>query len=93
MQQLSKKKMLNEMSDEETSRWLCLFDAVNYVSAKAEKLGMDVNKNNSWIKPLAFKNYISEMYESVYLNYKMGDVKIPPRNVNEFIYQDHALHS
>ena len=33
------------------------------------------------------------MYESVYLNYKMGDVKVPPRNVNEFIYQDHALHS
>ena len=93
MQQLSKKKMLDEMSDEETSRWLCLFDAVNFVSAKAEKLGMDVNKNNSWIKPLAFKNYISEMYESVYLNYKMGDVKIPARNVKEFIYQEDALHS
>lgn len=93
MQQLLKKKMFNEMSDEEISRWLCLFEAVNYVSAKAEKLGIDVNKNNSWIKPLAFKNYIAEMYESVYLNYKMGDVKIPPRNVNEFIYQEHALHS
>jgi len=90
----SNKKVLIGMSDEEISRWLCLFDAVNYVAAKAEKLGMDINKNNSWIKPLAFKNYISEMYESTYLNYKMGgDKKVEPRNVKEFIYQDHALHS
>jgi hypothetical protein len=93
MQKLSNKKAVNEMSDEEISRWLCLFDAVNYVSAKAEKLGIDVNKNNSWIKPLAFKNYISEMYESTFINYKMGDIKVPARNVNEFIYQEHALHS
>ena len=81
------------MSDEEISRWLCLFDAVNYVSAKAEKLGIDVVKNNSWIKPLAFKNYISEMYESTFINYTMGDIKVPARNVNEFIYQEDALHS
>ena len=88
------KKVLTEMSDEEISRWLCLFDAVNYVAAKADQLGMDVNKNNSWIKPLAFKNYFAEMYESVYLNYKMGgDVEVAPRNVKEFIYREDALHA
>jgi|TARA_R100000084_G_scaffold71094_1_gene31568 hypothetical protein len=82
------------MSDEEVSRWICLFEAVNYVSAKAEKLGIDIEKDSSWIKPLAFKNYISEMYESVYLNNKMGgDKHVPPRSVNEYIYQEHALYS
>lgn len=58
------------MSAEEISRWLCLFDAVNYVACKAEKIGINVNKNNSWIKPLAFKDYISDMYQSTYINYK-----------------------
>lgn len=81
------------MTDEEVSRWLCLFEAVNYVATKAEKLGIDINKNDSWIKPLAFKNYISEMYQSTLINYKMGDVEIEPMSVKEFIYRDNALHS
>ena len=81
------------MTDEEVSRWLCLFEAVNYVATKAEKLGIDINKNDSWIKPLAFKNYISEMYQSTLINYKMGDVEIEPMSVKEFIYRDNGLHS
>lgn len=81
------------MTDEEVSRWLCLFEAVNYVASKAEKLGIDINKNDSWIKPLAFKNYISEMYQSTLINYKMGDVEPEPKSVKEFIYRDNALHS
>lgn len=87
------KKTINDMTDEEVSRWLCLFEAVNYVATKAEKLGIDINKNDSWIKPLAFKNYISEMYQSTLINYKMGDVEIEPMSVKEFIYRDNALHS
>jgi|TARA_R100000084_G_scaffold109103_2_gene73976 hypothetical protein len=94
MQKLSNKKQVNDMTDEEVSRWICLFEAVNYVSAKAEKIGIDIERDNSWIKPLAFKNYISEMYESVYLNNKLGgDKKVPARTVNEYIFQEHALHS
>jgi len=87
------KKTIEDMTDEEVSRWLCLFEAVNYVATKAEKLGIDINKNDSWIKPLAFKNYISEMYQSTLINYKMGDVETEPRSVKEFIYRDNALHS
>jgi len=87
------KKTIKQMTDEEISRWLCLFEAVNYVATKAEKLGIDINKNDSWIKPLAFKNYISEMYQSTLINYKMGDVEHEPRSVKEFIYRDNALHS
>jgi len=64
MENTLKTKTVNEMSNEEISRWLCLFDAVNYVAGKAEKMG-------NWIKPLAFKNYITEMYQSTYVNYKM----------------------
>ena len=81
------------MSNEEISRWLCLFEAVNYVASKAEKIGIDIDKNDSWIKPLAFKNYISEMYQSTLINYTMGDVEVKPRTVKEFIYTENALHS
>lgn len=88
------KKTAFKMSDEEIARWLCLFDAVNYVAGKAENIGIDIAKDNSWIKPLAFKNYIQEMYQSILINYKMDDkVEHKPSSVKEFIYQDHALHS
>lgn len=78
------------MSVEEISRWLCLFEAVNYVSHKAEKLGIDIDKNDSWIKPLAFKNYITEMYQSTLVNLT---IESKTDKVKEFIYTDNALHS
>ena len=33
-------KTTGDMSDEEIARWLCLFDAVNYVADKAEKIDL-----------------------------------------------------
>jgi len=87
------KKTIEDMSPEEISRCICLFEAVNYVATKAEKIGMDIDKNDSWIKPLAFKNYISEMYQSTLINYKMGDVEVEPRSVKEYIYRENALHT
>lgn len=93
MENKSNKKTTSQMTDEEIARWLCLFDAVNYVAGKAENLGLDIAKDASWIKPIAFKNYIQEMYQSILVNYKMGDVECKPMSVKQYIYQDHALHS
>ncbi len=81
------KKTTDDMSDEEVTRWLCLFDAVNYVADRAEKIGVDINKSNVWIKPIAFRNYISEMYQSAYFNYKMENKQSPPATTAyEFTY-------
>ncbi len=92
MANTSNNKTTDDMSFEEISRWLCLFEAVNYVSHKAEKLGIDIDKNDSWIKPLAFKNYITEMYQSTLMNLKIED-KIKPNQVQEYVYTEDALHS
>lgn len=40
------------------ARFACLFEGVNIACAKAEELGIDPDKNSSWIKPLAFQKYI-----------------------------------
>lgn len=58
-------KTVDEMPSEELTRWLCLFEAVDIVTEKANKNGIDLNKTNDWIKPLSFKSYIKETYFSM----------------------------
>lgn len=58
-------KMVDQMGSEELARWLCLFEAIDAVSAQASKLNVDLSKNNDWIKPLTFKTYIKETYFSM----------------------------
>lgn len=92
MENISNNKTIEDMTPEEISRWMCLFEAVNYVSSKAEKLGIDIDKNDSWIKPLAFKNYITEMYQSTLMNLKIEN-ELKQSKVKEFVYSENALHS
>tara|TARA_E500000318_G_scaffold106372_1_gene114298 strand:+ start:11121 stop:11318 length:198 start_codon:yes stop_codon:yes gene_type:complete len=54
---------MNNLTNEEEARWLCLFDAVNYISAKAEKLGV---KSESYLKPLPIEKYVKERYPAVF---------------------------
>jgi len=42
------------------ARFACLYQGVNLAWDKAEQLGLDPEKNSSWIKPLAFQKYINE---------------------------------
>lgn len=42
------------------TRFACLYEGVNLACDKATELGIDVNKNSDWIKPLAFQKYIKE---------------------------------
>ena len=58
----STKKSIDNMSSEELTRWLCLFEAVDKVAERARELNIDINKNTKWVKPLSFKNYIRETY-------------------------------
>ncbi len=51
-----------ELSDDEYARWLCLFEAVNFVADVAEKKGINIHNTNAWINPMAFNKYISERY-------------------------------
>ena len=57
-------KTVDEMQSEELARWLCLYEAIDVVTVKANKSNIDLNKSNDWIKPLSFKSYIKETYFS-----------------------------
>lgn len=65
IQNNSTKKTVEEMGSAELARWLCLFEAIDIVTVKANKVGFDLAKNNNWIKPLMFKTYIKETYYSM----------------------------
>lgn len=55
------KKSINDMSDEELTRWLCLLQAIDKVSDHADAKKIDLSATD-WIKPLNFKAYIKETY-------------------------------
>lgn len=57
-------KTVDEMSNEELTRWLCLYEAVDLITVNASKNKIDLNNTNDWIKPLSFKMYIKETYFS-----------------------------
>jgi len=65
MEEIYTAKILDEMGSEELARWLCLFEAVDIVTEKANKQNIDLNQTNEWIKPLSFKTYIKETYFSM----------------------------
>jgi hypothetical protein len=43
------------------ARWLCLYEAVNIISDKAEKMG----HKGDCLKPIPINKYINERYHSV----------------------------
>lgn len=49
-----------EMSGAEYIRWLCLMEAVNIAADHAEKIGINTEEDDIWIKPNAFEHYIYE---------------------------------
>jgi len=54
--------MKNNSKDySQLARWLCLFEAVNIISNKAEKIG----HTTDCLKPIPINKYIRERYPSV----------------------------
>ena len=44
----------------EMSRWSILIQGVQLIEKKARQLKIDLNKNKTWLKPLALQKYIEE---------------------------------
>ena len=56
--------MINNQPEQDCSklaRWLCLFEAVNIISDKAEQVG----RNKDCLKPIPINKYINERFPSV----------------------------
>ena len=59
-------KASHKLKAEEYARWLCLIEALEIISKKAEQFKVDLyNKDVDWVKPLAFQKYIAERFESM----------------------------
>jgi phosphotransacetylase len=51
---------------DEYARWLCLLEALDIISRKAQQFKVDLHgKDVDWVKPLAFQKYIVDRYESM----------------------------
>ena len=42
------------------ARWSILIEGVQLIEKKAKQLKIDLNKNKTWLKPLALQKYIEE---------------------------------
>ena len=49
-----------KMSLDEFANWIALMVGVNEVIDCAERLGIDINRTDSWIKPLPLERYVRE---------------------------------
>jgi len=46
------------------ARWLALVNALETINEKAEQIGMDLEKEKGWVKPLAIQKFIDEQTPS-----------------------------
>ena len=62
------KDKTHTLKKEEYARWLCLIEAIELVNTKASELNTDLNKDDFWLKPLAFQKYIESRFETMLLD-------------------------
>ena len=65
--------MINNQDNSKLARWVCLYEAVNIISERAEKLG----HKNDCLKPIPISKYIAERYPSV-----LKDIEIESEMIN-----------
>lgn len=58
--ELPTKKTVINMTLTEFARWGALIEAVEIVSKKASRLGIDTDESNEWIKQGAIERYIQD---------------------------------
>lgn len=68
-------KTVDEMSLEEFIRWMCLIQAVEVISNKAEKLGLDLDSSIS-LKSSMISSYIDEIFPSMRANYILDHAQL-----------------
>lgn len=62
---ITKDGKLHVLSLECYTRWLCLLEALDVISSKAEEDNIDLEKDQSWIKPGALQKYMDERYHAM----------------------------
>lgn len=63
--QVQTKVKTEELTIECSARWLSLMEAIYIVGKKADNMGINIDKNVSWIKPISFQKYMDERLPSM----------------------------
>ena len=53
------------MTVETYARWLCLIEGLDVITKAGEANNIDLNKDTSWVKPIALQNYIEERFPAM----------------------------
>jgi len=61
------------MTVETYTRWLCLAEALQLINQQAEKSKIDLEKNDSWIKPIALQKYIKQRFPAMNHDFKVEE--------------------
>jgi hypothetical protein len=62
------------MGVEEYTRWLCLIEGLELINLKAKDKKLNLDDNDSWIKPLAFQKYIKQRFPSMLHDFRVEEV-------------------
>ena len=57
---INTKELDNITVNGETARWSSLMLGIDHIDQRARELKMDLDKDKSWLKPLALQKYIEE---------------------------------
>ncbi len=69
----TKSNKTHVMSVDAYTRWLCLAEALQLINQQAEKSKIDLEKNDSWIKPIALQKYIKQRFPAMNHDFKVEE--------------------
>ena len=69
----TKSNKTHVMSVDAYTRWLCLAEALQLINQQAVKSKMDLDKNDSWIKPIALQKYIKQRFPAMNHDFKIEE--------------------
>jgi hypothetical protein len=69
----TKSNKTHVMSVDAYTRWLCLAEALQLINQQAAKSKMDLDKNDSWIKPIALQKYIKQRFPAMNHDFKIEE--------------------
>lgn len=69
----TKSNKTHVMSVDAYTRWLCLAEALQIINEQAQKSKIDLDKNDSWIKPIALQKYIKQRFPAMNHDFKVEE--------------------
>jgi hypothetical protein len=69
----TKSNKTHVMTVDTYSRWLCLAEALQLINQQAERSKIDLDKSDSWIKPIELQKYIKQRFPAMNHDFKVEE--------------------